>query len=139
MSSLIVREHVASVWATKLPDLPLKDAHNTNADYTAVLPSEWAALLFHDVSRRRIALGNPGCYRENGIITMRVYVKSGIGQTRALTLAEGVVSAWLNYAGLFGQLHFLEVSPPQDLADGGSVGDWYAVQVDVSYIYDTFS
>lgn len=140
MSSLAVREYLGTTWASLLPTLPLKDANNRMDDYRAGLPNEWAALLYPGASDNRISMGRDvSCWREDGIVTMRVFVKAGTGNIRALQIATAVKAAWENHVGLSGYFRIKTITPPVDLSsEGESSGDWYSVQVEAVYSHETY-
>lgn len=139
MTSAAIRADIKSQWPTLVPTLPLLDTHNFDPSRLDQLPAEWAHVGYSGADERIISVGClPVQYRETGQIIMRVFVKSGNRDTRALQLVEDVKMAWVHYVGLGGYFQILSISPPFDLADGESSGDWYAVQVAASYFYDTF-
>jgi hypothetical protein len=139
MTSAAIRSEITAQWPALVPSLPLLDTHNFDPSAIDKLPPEWAHVGYSGADERIVSLGcTPVQYRETGSIVMRVYVKSGQRDIRALQLVEEVKAAWLHYVGLSGYFQILSISPPFDLADGESSGDWFAVQVAASYFYDTY-
>jgi hypothetical protein len=141
MSSKAVRDLLSAQWHIKVPGLPLIDADNLDPSDAMPLPLEWARISYPAAADDRISIGsgsNNALWRESGSILMIVGVKSGTGTARALLLAEAIKTAWDEYTGLNGNLRFISITPPTDPADGQSEGEWYRMQVTVSYENDTF-
>jgi hypothetical protein len=139
MTSLAVRNEIKSKWATLVPTLPLVDADNIDPTDNGTVPTDWARLSFLTSQDNKISIGSfPACWRETGLVQMRVYSKSGIGSDVALANAEMVRAAWMQYTGLSSMLYFDSISPPLDLADGESDGEAYGVQVTVAYTFNTY-
>lgn len=141
MSSKTIRDLLSAQWAAKVPGLPLIDADNLDPSDAVPLPIEWARLSYPAAADDRISIGsglNNALWRETGSIVMLVGVKSGTGTARALMWTETIKAAWDEYTGLNGNLRFTAITPPTDPADGQSEGEWFRMQVTVSYENDTF-
>lgn len=139
MTSKAVRDDMKAQWPVRVGALSLIDDINLDPKDITELPTEWARFGFAASSDEPVCLGAENArWRETGQINIRIFVKSGSGSGRALTLAEQVKSAWVNYVGLAGNFHIVNIAPPLDLSDGESDGEWYSLQLAVAYFCDSF-
>jgi hypothetical protein len=140
MTSVAIRSHLNDVWADKVPELFLSEVHNEDDDYRAGLPRMFAVLLYPQSEAQRISIGSPGnnCWRETGVILMRVYMPAGKGNMEVLIACENVRAAFQEYVGLNGYFRIREISPPSDLSGGESQGKFYGAQVEATYTFEYF-
>ena len=132
MSSKAVRDAFRASWSTAVPDIDFYETVNDDPDHSTI-PALWATAEFQSYNDEPITLGNPACYRETGIITVVLATTAGIGDDDLLVAAEKVRDAYRHWRS--GDIRVVQVDPP--LNEGFSDGNYYIMDVDISYVYDT--
>ena len=95
----------------------------------------WATLEFVSNNNERVSLGSTACYREQGTITVVLNVKSGDGESNIIAASELIRTAYKDFKS--GGFRLTQIDPA--LALGFSDGNYYLMDIDCSYDYDTFN
>lgn len=135
MSSLNVRSAFEAAWAILLPNLTLYATINEEPDRNA-MPDQWATVDYLPAGDPPISLGNPGCFREAGVILVVAFVLSGQGDTQAVTLADQIRDTFRNWKDPTGAIKINEAAPPE--SDAASDGRWFAASISLTYQYDRY-
>lgn len=111
---------------------PFRDTLNQRP---STIPDTFTSLERDQSTVKRITIGTPAMFREDGVLCVIVHTRAGLGDASAQTAAEEVRDAFHNY--FVGQLQILEVHSPRPETDDAE-GNFFRVRVPVQYQFDFF-
>jgi len=135
MSSGAVRNAFETDWLTLMPTLDLEATLNEEPD-RKLLADQWATVDYSSFGENRVSLGETACRRETGVITVVVFVKAGIGDGQAITLADSVRDAFRDWKYSGAAISITEVAPGE--TGEASNGRWFAASVNLYYTFDNY-
>lgn len=138
MSSLYVQDQIRAFVAANWTATPIIDAENIFADPPSDL-SPWLTMRFDSLPEEAPCLGPRQLVRkrENGSVTLAVYVESGTGNDVALGYAEGVRNMMRGQN--IGGIQIWGADPPETAVPSqaqASIGNYYGYSVTCDYQYD---
>ena len=147
MSSKYVRDTVWQYLTANWTDTRLVDVDNlfNTLEVSGDPLNEWATMAIGNSVESQVSVGSPGDqrWREEGVIGLVVFVPSGSGTDRALTLAEAMRDLFrakqINDGSGGETIVFRSVDPPDTVlpsAVDASSGAWFGYSVDATYYVD---
>lgn len=134
MSSEAVRNAFRSSWPALVPSIPLVETINIDP-YHGNMPDLWATVEFVAFNEDILSLGQPSCRRESGTITVVLSGRSGTQDSSLTSASETVRDAYRYWKD--GSVRTTQIDPPLS-GDGFSEGNWYIMDIDISYDYDRY-
>jgi hypothetical protein len=95
----------------------------------------WATAEYVAFNEERISLGSPACWRESGTITIVISGISGDGDAALLVASNNIRNAYRGWD--VDKISVIKVDPPQ-ATPSFSDGNWYSMEINLTYDYDYF-
>jgi Bacteriophage related domain of unknown function len=103
-----------------------------NTDFNPSALTEWVRIVVLNADGQVASLGDDPLIRYRGIVVVQIFVKSGTGWGRSMTLADLVTPIFKNV-----RLGSIQLGVPSPNRVGPS-GGWYQVNVDCPYYREEF-
>ena len=133
MSTAFVRRTIYDALPVVLAGFTYVPTLNVETHPENLPAGRWYTVDFSSLEDRRVSLGSPGCFREEGLVTLTLAQPANAGDLELADMAEAVRTAFLDWFDPSGQLRIFQVDPPIEVDGGDLHGAWWLMEVPMSY------
>lgn len=135
MSSVFVREAFYEALPVELPDYVFVPTLNVWGEQKELPPDGWYSIDFAAIETVRTSIGNPGCFRERGVVNIVLAAPAMAGD---IDLARQAAVVWWKFQDWYDPtfaLHVNQAQPPIEVDAGDLRGAWWLFEVPLEYEY----